>query len=181
MSLIRNLSDRILFAIGLLLFMQVPQFVDQYTQRLGGYLQGQQQQLSRYQDIADSEYAGDLAQLISEFHTSHKNSVREVGANVSELRQQVDAVSVDLQILEQGQFVSKLAHLVLNMNMGIAGETLGVFAPGVPLSVEGIVCGLLGGILLSAIFNLLVSLLSSRTSRVKTTPRPIDKRVEPRM
>lgn len=180
-SLVRNLSDRILFAVGLLLFMQAPQFVDQYTQRLGGYLQGQQEHLARYQNIADQQLAGDLASLIGDFNASEKSSVREVGNNVSQLIQQIDASTLDLQILEQGRFVSKVVHLALNMNLDIAGETLRIFTPGIPISLEGIICGLSGGILLSALFHLLMRLCSSQMRVFKTKPRPVKKRVEPRI
>lgn len=180
-SLLRNLSDRILFAAGLLLFMQLPQFMDQYTQRLGGYLQGQQEHLARYQSIADQQFAGDLASLIGDFAASGKSSVREVGHNVSQLVEQIDASIYDLHILEQGQFVSKVIHLSTNMNIDIARETLRIFTPGIPISLEGIVCGLLGGIFLSALFQLVVKILSPQKRLIKATSRPVEKRVEPRL
>lgn len=180
-SLVRNLSDRILFAVGLLLFMQAPQFMDQYTQRLGGYLQGQQEHLARYQSIADQQFAGDLVSLISDFQGSEKRSVREVGNNVSQLVEQIDASILDLQILEQGRFVSKVVHLTLNMNVDIASETLRIFTPGIPISLEGIVCGLLGGLFLSGLFHLFIRLFSSQVRAISKISRPVEKRIEPRV
>lgn len=181
MSLIRSLTDRILFAVGLLLFMQVPQFVDQYTQRLGGYLQGQQEQLSRYQSIADHQFSGNLSSLIDDFNVSDKSSVREVGGNINRLAEQIEVMKIDLQVLEQGPFVAKLTHLLLNMKVDVANETIRVYSPGIPISLEGVICGLLGGILLSLIFHWLMKLLSYRMRPFKATSRPAEKRVEPRI
>lgn len=181
MQLIKNLSDRILFAVGLILFMQVPQFVNQYTQRLGGYLQGQQEQLTRYQQIADEHFSGELSSMVAEFRESSKGSVRNVGDNLQLLIQKVNETKADLQFLEEGALLSNLSHLSYNLNTKVATETLRTFVPGVPITLEALACGLSGGILLSALLHLLLKL---PFTRMKFSPRgtsSIARRVEPKV
>ncbi len=56
MFILKGLVDRVLFAVRVLLFMQVPHFVDQYTQSLSGYYQAQANYLDQYQQIAKKQY-----------------------------------------------------------------------------------------------------------------------------
>ena len=45
MKALRHLLDKIAFAAGVIIFLQLPHFIDQYTQRLGGYHAAQKLQL----------------------------------------------------------------------------------------------------------------------------------------
>lgn len=179
MRIIRGLLDRVCFALGVLLFMQVPHFIDQYTQRLGGFYQAQLEHLHQYQDIANSQHQGDLNKLIQEFESSHRNSVREAGANIRNLHIASQSLKTEVDVLEGNNFVYKVLHLLTGAHYNIAGETLRIYKPGIPLSIEGILCGLIGGVLLSLLFNAV--LMIPRISR-KPPPQELNKvaaRIEP--
>lgn len=179
MFIIKGLLDRVLFAVGVLLFMQVPHFVDQYTQRLGGYYQAQVNHLDQYQKIANKQHQGDLDALIREFKSSEKMSVRETGNNISDSRAQAKSVQDDLYVLDHQPLAVKLMHLATGTRYSIAQQTLTHYKPGVPFSIESMICALLGGVLMSMLFNsfLFVPKLFSRKPRQVASKSK--KRIEP--
>ena len=179
MFLIKNLFDRVLFALGLLLFMQVPQFLDQYTQRLGGYLQAQKQHLSEYQGIANRQHSGDLEALLNEFYSSEKPAVKETADTINKTRQEVAELESDLDILEGKHLIYRLGHTITHVNMSVATETLRIFTPGIPLTIESFVCGLLGGILFSVVFATVMRLLRFSKKTEKKSTKPAAVRIEP--
>ncbi len=181
MFIIKGLLDRVLFAVGVLLFMQVPHFVDQYTQRLGGYYQAQVNHLDQYRQIAKKQHQGNLNALIQEFVSSDQASVRETGNNISNIREQAKSVKDDLYVLDHKPLASKLIHLATATRYDIAQQTLTNYKPGVPFSIESLVCALLGGVLMSMLFNsfLFVPKLFKRKPRNNKSSNAAKKRIEP--
>ncbi len=179
MRIVRGLLDRVCFALGVLLFMQVPHFIDQYTQRLGGFYQAQIEHLHQYQDIANKQHQGDLEKLIQEFESSHRNSVREAGTNIRNLHIASQTLKNEVQVLEGNNFVYKIYHLFTGAHYDIAGETLRIYKPGVPLSVEGLLCGFVGGVLLSLLFNALLMMLKISKKSPPTKLNKVLSRIEP--
>ena len=153
MRIIRGLLDRVCFALGVLLFMQVPHFIDQYSQRLGGFYQAQLEHLHQYQDIANKQHQGDLEKLIQEFESSHRNSVKEAGINIRNLHDASEVLKEEVEVLEGNNLLLKVLHMLTGAHYNIASETLRIYKPGIPLSIEGLLCGFVGGVLLSLLFN----------------------------
>ena len=181
MFIIKGLLDRVLFAIGVLLFMQVPHFVDQYTQRLGGYYQAQVNHLDQYQKIAKKQHQGDLGALIQEFASSDRASVRETGNNISVIQSQAASIKKDLQVLDHKPLTSKIIHLLTSSRYDIAQQTLTHYKPGVPFSIESLVCALLGGVLMSMLFNSFLLVPSLFKRKPKKAVSVAKKRIEPRI
>ncbi len=179
MFIIKGLLDRMLFAVGVLLFMQVPHFVDQYTQRLGGYHQAQVKHLDQYQRIAQNQHQGNLDALIQEFMSSDQASVRETGNNISVIRGQAQSLKNDLYVFDNKPLTFKLIHLATNVRYDIAQQTLTNYKPGVPFSIESLVCALLGGVLMSMLFNSLLFVPKLLSRKPKKVSRAVEKRIEP--
>ncbi|MDW3094234.1 MAG: DUF2937 family protein [Gammaproteobacteria bacterium] len=181
MFIIKGLLDRVLFALGVLLFMQAPHFVDQYSQRLGGYYQAQLNHLEQYQKIAQTQHQGNLDLLIQEFASSDKTSVRATGRNISIVREQTKTVKSDLDVLEYKPFVFKVMHLFMSMRYEIAQQTFVNYKPGVPFSIEAFVCALLGGVLMSSLFNSFLFVPRLFKRKPNKISRPVEKRIEPKV
>lgn len=183
MGILKGLLDRIVFAFGLILFMQVPQFVDQYEHRLGGYFQAQVDYLQQYQKIADEQFQGSLLALIKDFNSSNKQSVKQTGINIREAQIQSEQLNIDLQVLANKSFIEKLIHLSTTLKVDIARATIQSLNPALPLSVEAFICGLLGAIVVSLLCNFcfgLPKLLFSKSTRSnKRKDSGVKKRVEP--
>jgi hypothetical protein len=181
MFIIKGLLDRVLFALGVLLFMQVPHFVDQYTQRLGGYYQAQVNHLDQYQQIAKKQHQGNLDALIQEFMSSDRASVRETGNNISVIRGQAGSLKNDLYVLDHKPLALKLMHLATGARYDIAQQTLTNYKPGVPFSFESLVCALLGGVFMSMLFNSFLFVPGLFKRKPKQARSAVKKRIEPTM
>ncbi len=161
MRLLLGLADRLLFAIALVAAMQLPQFVDQYTQRYGGYHQALVDSLAEHQRNADQHYGGNLDQLIADLHASSAVGIREIGDKLGRDRGREAEMRSGLAILERGSLPAKLWYLAKHLDGDIAAGTCAAFAPGLPLSLDALLCGLFGGLLATLLFNALRSLLGA--------------------
>ena len=153
MNMIKSLIDKIFFAIGVIVFLQLPHFIDQYTQRIGGYTESKIQQLEEYQLIAENNYDGNLNLLIENFKKSDDKAIQQTGENISTTQQDVVVLNDEIKTLEGDGLFSKVVFLSTNLRFNIAKGTMGTFQPGVPLNLWAFVYGLIGGILFSLIFN----------------------------
>ncbi|MDX2319032.1 MAG: DUF2937 family protein [Moritella sp.] len=160
MTFIHGLLQRLLFTVGVMLFMQLPQFIDHYSQQLSGYYLAQQTQLQQFQLIADTNFNGQLTTLINDFNASPAPAVQQVGKQVFTLQQSVPGLAVDLAILTEGSYVNKLHYFMTRVDSKLAENTLSLFTPGIPLSQAALLTGLIGGVSLNLLWLLSLKLLS---------------------
>ena len=153
MTIFKQLLDKIFFTMGVIVFLQLPHFLDQYTQRIGGYAESQIQQLEQYQIIAENNYDGNLDLLIENFKNSEDRAIQQTGLSISETQQDVFVLKDEIKVLEQDGLFNKILFLSTNLRYNIAKGTLGTFQPGIPLSIWAFVYGLIGGVLFSLLFN----------------------------
>lgn len=156
MGLLTGLLDRLLFAAGLALFLQIPQFLDHYTQRFGGYRQAVADSVAQYQRMADEHYGGDLDVMTQDFRTDDKPAMREMGDKIFGERRRLKEMELGLTILQYGHLGQKLWYLARHIEMPIAYGVLEAFRPGLPLTPDALLCGLVGGVLATLLFNLLL-------------------------
>jgi len=160
MTFINGLLQRLLFTFGVMLFMQLPQFIDHYSQQLSGYYLAQQNQLQQFQLIADSNFNGQLDRLIADFNASPAPAVQQVGKQIFALQQALPELASDLAILTEGNYANKLSYFVTRIDTKLAENTLALFTPGIPLTQAALVTGLIGGITLNLFWLLFLKLLS---------------------
>ncbi len=179
MTIIKALFDRLLFTAGVLVFLQLPNFVDQYTQRMGGYYQAQVESFQQYQGIANQQFNGDMQALISEFNSSSRQSVKQTGNAIQNNRDQIEGLKEELYTLENSQFAYKVIHLITSVRYNIARETLRTYTPGVPFTSEALLCGLSGGIIFSVLFGVFARLPKLIWRKQKQVSSAVKQRIEP--
>jgi hypothetical protein len=158
MKLILGFLDRILFTLGVLVFMQLPHFVDQYTHRLGGYTRAAQEQLEQYRDIAQTNFNGDMDALIDDFRSSNNMAVAQTGQQVERMRSRAAQLQEGLEILESRSLGRKLVYLAAYLEPRMARDSLRAFKPGLPLTPEALVSGLAGGVFTALLLQSLIRL-----------------------
>lgn len=168
-----GLLDRIIFTCGVVVFLQLPAFIDQYTHRLGGFHRAQQAQIANFQDIANNNYAGDLDKLIADFAASDKPSIRDTAKNIQSSRNNAEAIQTELKVLETHSLTQKLFFLVTNLRYPLANDTLKQFNPSIPLNIQSLLYGLIGGILASLLFFVFIRFPVQWLSHRFTKPAPI--------
>lgn len=155
MRMLLAIIDRLLSAAGFALAMQLPQFVDSYTQRYGGYHQALVDSMAEYQRNADAHYGGNIDGLIADLHATPAVGIREIGDKLARDRAREREMQAGLAILEHGTLVQKLWYLSQHADRELVRATWMAYTPGLPLSFDALLCGLLGAIVLSGLFNLL--------------------------
>jgi hypothetical protein len=158
MKIVVGFIDRLFFAAGVLVFLQLPNFIDQYTQRFGGFYDAERAHLEKYQLIADQNFAGDLKALIRQFKAGGSQAIIQTGEAIEKTVLRVTEFEKGLRALEGSDFIKKVMYLSTNIDYGLAKGTLRVFKPGIPFSVEALACGVFGGVLFSLFFNGLIRL-----------------------
>ena len=166
MTFIHGLLQRLLFTFGVMLFMQLPQFIDHYRQQLSGYYLAQQTQLQQFQLIADTNFNGQLDGLIADFNASPAPAVQQVGKQVFTLQQSVAVLAADLSMLTEGSYVNKLTYFMTRVDNKLAENTLSLFTPSIPLSQAALMAGLIGGVTLNLFWLFGLKLLSLILSRL---------------
>jgi hypothetical protein len=158
-----TLLGTILAAAAGLCFAQLPAFIQQYLQRLGGHVDEAQLSLTQ---ILDGESARALDAPTLEVLT------------VS-LQQRVTALEAGEQAISGASASVRPFVFLREFDFDIAAATLRVFEPALPLSFAGLIyalTGIVAGWLLYELFKAPVGMLARRRNR----PRPISERIEPR-
>ena len=167
--MIKNLLDKIFFAVGVMVFLQLPHFIDQYTQRMGGYSASQTEQIKEYQSIADQHFNGDLAAYINRLQQNADPAVAESATQMAKRLASADDIKSELQVFEQKPLWYQVPYFITHMRMDLAQGTAQNFSPGLPINLWAWGYGLIGGILFSLLFNGITK--SPKLLKRKSKPR----------
>lgn len=159
MRIFYRFIDRLVFAAGVVIFLQLPNFIDQYTQRLGGFYDAEQQHLESYRDIADKHFNGDMDKLFDAFRKSGTEAMGETADELEKMSGRVDELREGVETLENGSFFDQVGYMLFHTKMDIARGTFRAYTPGMPFSKEGLISGFAGGIIVSLLFNGFVALI----------------------
>lgn len=157
MKIFTRFLDKLFFAAGVLLLLQLPNFSDHYTQRFGGYYDAKVEQLGAYQSIADKHFDGDLEKMAQNFAEEENNdAIKEAGAEMQKQAIEVDRLSEGKVILEEGTLLRKVFYILFKPNMKVLSGTFNNYVPGTPFTTEALISGLAGGLIFTGLFNLLL-------------------------
>ena len=104
MGVIRGLLDRIVLLLGVVVAGCVPSFIAQYRQRAGGRLEQVLADLAPFQQIADHEHGGSLAELVHHHLQSSDPTFHGEGAAVQSMLDSADHLRALLQGLNTDLF-----------------------------------------------------------------------------
>jgi hypothetical protein len=160
----------ILFAFGLLLGIQVPSFVDQYTKRVDAHLIEAQQSLSGFQQTADRYFSGSIEKLIAHYQVSDDPVFRNDADSIQSIYLRAQLLSDELTQLQSNAVVAAY-HSLFNHQNALMQETLAQYSYVIMLSPGA----LLWGICLALVFALMIETLLRVIIRmlVKSTQRSV--------
>ena len=148
-----GLLDRALCVIGTVLFSQIPEFMQQYLQRLGGHLDEARRQLEQFHQAA-AQSGLTLERLINQTATNPDPAVAKLGGVMTESIMRVDTLTAAQAALQQASLWSRPFVFVQHIDTSIARSTWAIFQPAVPTTIEGLVYALLGMLTLLAVYHL---------------------------
>ncbi len=138
-----GLIDRVMCVLGAVLFSQVPEFMQQYLQRLGGHLDEARRQLLQFQQVAKSSGLS-LDDLIHRTTTNAEPAVAKLGSVMSETVERVTDLTAAQAALFDASLWSRPFVFVRHLDFSITRATWSIYKPAVPTTGEGLAYALLG-------------------------------------
>jgi hypothetical protein len=135
--------DRVLCVAGAVIFSQLPEFLQQYLQRLGGHLDEARRQLGQFQQTA-AQSGLTLDRLIADTKAQTEPAVAQLGQVMANTAARVDALQTAESSLRHASLWTRPFVFLRHVDGPIARATWSAFRPGVPTTFEGMVYAGLG-------------------------------------
>lgn len=158
--MLANYSRLIVFALGLLIGVQVPGFVDQYAKRVSAHQIEVARNFKGFQDIADQYFGGDVAALIAHHAASPDQAFKDEGNTIREMHDRLEALTAELAGLS-GPLILQIIHVTVHPNREILDETRAAYSYTVPLNPAAVVSGLITGTVLAMLIESVLLALAS--------------------
>ncbi len=143
LRLINGLLDRVCVVAGALIFSQAPQFIQQYTQRLGGHIAELKSQVEMIRQTA--AFSGkNIEQYIHRFTSSPETDLEQQGLFLQRIVDRLATLSSAMHELQDAASLAKPFVLLGHFQLDVAQGTLQAFQPGLSLNAEGICYALMG-------------------------------------
>lgn len=155
--MLRSYLRMLLFAFGLLLGVQVPGFIDDYSKRVEAHREESQQSLKGFRETAARFFQGDLEALVAHYRSSADPVVRSDADSVAHLVQRSALLAVEWQAM-QGPWYVQAWHLATAADAQLFDETLRVYRYQVLFTPEAIIWGLVCALMLAWLIELLLLL-----------------------
>ena len=153
LSLLKIYSRLLIFAGGLLLGIQVPNFVDQYERRIDAHYLEVNANISGFQSTADLLFSGDMEALIAYYADSNDlvfesdaQSIRSIVARYNRISNEREAMS--------GNILTAAMHVILYADDEFIGETFEQYGYTIPLNMLAVEWGLAIALLLTITIDL---------------------------
>lgn len=144
--------DRLLCVVGAVLFSQLPEFIQQYLQRLGGHLDEARHQLEQFRAAAAKSNLT-LDEFITRTLGSAEPAVARLGGVMRETVARVDELATAEAAIRQASIFARPFVFLQHLDFSIARATWSIFRPAVPTTLEGLVYAALGVLLALAFYH----------------------------
>lgn len=156
--LLEAFFDRIVAVAGAIVFIQIPSFLVQYQQRLGGHVDELARLIRKYK-IA----AADNGRTVEEYIGLHlQSNIKEfvsTGKLMSENMERFTDLSSALKSITESKGIIKLFQFLKNIDMEIFKGALKNFVPGISFSIDTLLYGFLGIVLSMIIYHIIRRLI----------------------
>lgn len=144
--------DRVLCLLGAVAFCQLPEFIQQYLQRLGGRLDEARRQLAEFEAVARQAKLT-LPQFIERASANADAAIAPLGGVMQDTLDRVASLSAAETALRNASAWEKPFVFFAHLDRAIAGATLEVYRPAVPTTAEGLIYAAAGMIVFLAVYH----------------------------
>ncbi|HZF47304.1 MAG TPA: DUF2937 family protein [Polyangiaceae bacterium] len=171
-----GLIDRLLCVLGAVSFTQVPEFIQQYLQRLGGHLDEARRQVEGFTKVAALSQLT-ARELIERTAQNPDEAVARLSSVMREAIERVEHLTAAEAAIRDASAWTRPFVFLAHMDPAIAGATWDVYRPAVPTTLEGVVYAGFGILVLWGLYYGLLrypvtALLGRRRGAAATTPKP---------
>lgn len=170
LSIINSIIDRCFFTITFILGVQLPEFIQQYQQRLSGHLNEAKLQLAQFETIAQQHFDGSLITMINRYKSNSEASIVNTGELIERLTQRVQYLTNHLEQITSTGYLNQIYLFIRHLDQQIAIATAEQFSMAIPLELHAIVTGAtlaIGALLVKALL-VFTSKLILKTKRLDT-------------
>ena len=146
--MLANYLRLIIFAVGLLVGVQVPGFVDQYGKRVGAHEIEARVNFRGFQEIADKYFKGDVEALIAHHAASDDRAFKDEAASIRSIYDRLLMLTAELAAMRRS-LLEQIIHVAFRPNRDLLNETRAAYSYAVPLSPPAIVSGIVIGAVLA--------------------------------
>lgn len=165
-------------ALGLAAASQLPEFAQQYRQRLGGAIEELQSVVADFdQDAAAFGLSRDDA--LTRLRNSAEALPRARGVTMARTIERYENLLVQRQAMESADPLVRPIHILSYPDQRILAGTWQIFEPAVPLTPAGILWGAFGGLLAGGVARLPVGAARLRRRRKRDAKLGIGRKAGP--
>jgi hypothetical protein len=150
-----GLIDRLICVCGAIGVAQMPEFIQQYLQRLGGHVDEARRQVEQYQNVATQSHET-LDQLIAQTTANADAAVSRLGEVMSGAVTRLHTLQADQALIANAPPWKQPFVFLTHADPAIVHNTWSIFRPGVPVTLEGLAYGLVGLFLFLCLYHFLV-------------------------
>lgn len=148
----------ILFSVGLLIGMQLPAVVDQYSKRVHAHFVEAEQNLAGFQQTADAYFSGSIESLVSHYQSSDDKVFQKDAANIQFIFERVQVLNNEMKLLEQSALF-RTFHVVFGYDKKLMNETMQHYSYALLLNPQALLWGIAIAFCLAFFAELLLRLL----------------------
>jgi hypothetical protein len=141
LALINNILDRCFFTASFIIGVQLPEFMQQYQQRLAGHLNEAQLQLAQFEVIAQQHFDGNLITMITRYKNNSEASIISTGELIERLSTRVEYLNTHLEQINATDYLSRLYQFIWHLDKQIAAGTVESFSMAIPLELNALATG----------------------------------------
>jgi Protein of unknown function (DUF2937) len=174
--IVSTLIRRLAFAVGLICALaasQLPEFAQQYRQRLGGAIDELDRMIAQFDAEADAQSLT-RAQGVERLKTNSDTLAQERGAAIETDLDRVARLARQRETFKVGGPLTRLAALIENFDAATASMAMRDYEPAIPVTAEAFVVGGIALVIGWGAMHLLAWPISRRLRRpgVIRTPEP---------
>ncbi|WP_428033678.1 DUF2937 family protein [Amphritea sp.] len=163
--MIGRLLDKLIFGVTLLLALQIPQLADHYQQYLAGMYESTEWQVESYEATAKRFGYADIRSMIKQHQQNSEPSVRADAQQKLATLELYDELQQGIAVFANGDLLSKSLYMFNPARYHLLEKTLDNFKPGIPLTTEGMLFGVITGLLLNLMLTQPCVFLARRLRR----------------
>jgi hypothetical protein len=174
--MLRDYARLIVFSTGLLVGVQLPGFVDQYTKRVDAHYVEAQRAFGGFRATADRYYNGSIQALLNHHAKSGDGVFIDEAKTIESLQTRLDSLASEAAAM-RAPLLRRIIHIAFDADREILNETAKVFSYTVPLSPAAIICGVSIGLLIALVIESallgVVGLIAAAIHRSRRRYRPV--------
>jgi len=176
-----GLLDRVLCVLGAVVFCQLPEFIQQYLQRLGGRLDEARRQLAEFESLATKLHLT-LPEYIERTSANADKTIAPLGGVMQNAMDRVNELASAEAALRNASAWEKPFVFFAHLDRSIFGATLDIYRPAVPTTAEGALYAIAGIMVFLGVYHGCIRLpiataVKARAARRAAAPAPT---VQPR-